>query len=155
MPMIISMSRKRTRTNLILFWVFTQCPNRRNKPYPTYVGQSSQDDRSSSTADALIVVTDIIHAAIQVLAFLDLFCSTINPAYKRGSLYGGHEHALADRDHENGWTYARVGGHAHWRILAYLELQFMGELQGEKFIDVIKSLRRITQVLVCWVATWS
>jgi hypothetical protein len=90
------MRGKRERTNLIILWIFTQCSNGRNKLYPTHVRQSSQDDKSSSTADALVVVTDGVHAAIQVLAFLDLFCCTINPAYKRRFLYGGHEYALED-----------------------------------------------------------
>jgi hypothetical protein len=37
---------------------------------------------ASSAADPLVVVTDTKHATIQVLAFLDLFCSAIYSAYK-------------------------------------------------------------------------
>lgn len=37
---------------------------------------------ASSAADPLVVVTDTEHATIQVLAFLDLFCSAIYSAYK-------------------------------------------------------------------------
>jgi hypothetical protein len=39
-----------------------------------------------------------------------------------------------------------VSGHAHWCIFAYLELQLIGELQGEKFIDMIKPLQNKTGV---------
>jgi hypothetical protein len=42
--------------------------------------------RQHSEADPLVVVTDRIHATVQVLAFLDLFCSTVYSAYKRISL---------------------------------------------------------------------
>ena len=34
-----------------------------------------------------------------------------------------------------------MNSHAHWRILAGLELKFVGEFQGEKLIDMIESLR--------------
>ena len=38
--------------------------------------------------------------------------------------------------------YIRVNSHAHWCILARLELKFVSEFQGEKLIDMIESLKR-------------
>jgi hypothetical protein len=34
----------------------------------------------------------------------------------------------------------RANCHAHWRILASLKLKFVGEFQGEKFINMVESL---------------
>ena len=75
------MMRKRTENaHLKVIWVLTQCSNGGNKLYSTHVNQSSE--MASSAADPLIVVTDTKYAAIQVLAFLDFFCSAIYSAYK-------------------------------------------------------------------------
>jgi hypothetical protein len=37
-------------------------------------------------------------------------------------------------------THGWVRSHAHWRILAILEFQLVGELQSEILINMIKSL---------------
>jgi len=36
----------------------------------------------------------------------------------------------------------RVSSHAHWCILATLELKFVSDFQGEKLVDMIESLEK-------------
>jgi hypothetical protein len=49
---------------------------------------------------------------------------------------------------KNAVTYTWVNGHTHRRILADLELQLIGELQREEFIDMVKSLQNKTILLM-------
>src|SRR6266404_3407736 len=87
--------------------------------------------------DPLVVVADDVHAAVQIFAFRDHFCSAVYSTHKGRSLQGEHKHVMqrpGEREH------IRVSSHAHWCILATLELKFVSEFHCEKLIYMIESL---------------
>ena len=48
-------------------------------------------------------------------------------------------------------TYSWVRGYAHWGIFANLELQFIGKLESEIFVDMIEPLqiRQMSGTVTC------
>jgi hypothetical protein len=127
--------------DLKVLWIFTQCSNGRDKLYSVYIDRSRHHGQSRSAANPLVVVAYAVHTTIQVLAFFDLFCCTVNSACKQGPLYEGKDYMLARGGKLTGMTHSGVRSHAHWGILAVRELQLVGKLQSKILINMVKSLQ--------------